>query len=168
MVCLVAARVHSRQVDPYKAVSTQLRLGLGYKVYSLLGIEVDPAGKWEKGNLINANCALASPPHYPPLVEPLRPGPTLVTHAHPTLLPNLLPVSPTPACTLFFFFFALLPAVLLLPLLPVPQLPPLLLWPSPRELSLPPTSSPPLWLSPLRLWVPPLSLVPLSLCSLVE
>ena len=124
-----------------------------------------------KGNLINANCALAAPPHYPPLVEPLPPGPTLVPHTPPTLLSNLLSVSPTPACTLFFFFFffffALLPAVLLLPLLPVPQLPPLLLRPSPRELSLPPTSSPPLWLSPL-LWVPPLSPVPLSLCSLVE
>ena len=74
----------------------------------------------KKGNLINANCALAAPPHYPPLVEPLRPGPTLVTHTPPTLFSNLLSVSPTPACTLFFFFFALLPAVLLLPLLPVP------------------------------------------------
>ena len=121
----------------------------------------------KKGNLIDAGGAVAAPPHYPPLVEPLRPGPTLVTHTHPTLLSNLLSVSPTPACTLFFFFFALLPAVLLLPLLPVPQLPPLLLRPSPCGLSLPPPPSPPLWLSPL-LWVPPLSPVPLSLCSLVE
>ena len=72
-------------------------------------------------------------------------------HTPPTLSSNLLSVSPTPACTLFFFFFALLPAVLLLPLLPVPQLPPLLLRPSPCGLSLPPPPSPPLWLSPL-LW----------------
>ena len=80
----------------------------------------------KRGDLVNANCALAAPPHYLPLVGPLRPGPTLVTLTPPTLLSNLLSVSPTPACTLFFFFFVLLPAALLLPLLPVPELPPLL------------------------------------------
>ena len=49
------------------------------------------------------------PPHYPPLVEPLRPGPTWVPHSLSNPLTNLLSVSPTPARTLLFFF-ALLPA----------------------------------------------------------
>ena len=55
-----------------------------------------------KGNLINAKCALAAPPHYPPLVEPLRPGPTLVPPTPSNPLTNLLSVSPTPAPTLLF------------------------------------------------------------------
>ena len=58
----------------------------------------------KKGNLINAKSALAAPPHHPPLVEPLRPGPTLVPPTLSTRLPNLLSVSPTPAPTLLFFF----------------------------------------------------------------
>ena len=33
--------------------------------------------RWEKGNLINAKCVVAAPPHYLPLVVPLRPGPLL-------------------------------------------------------------------------------------------
>ena len=99
---------------------------------------------------------MAAPPHYPPLVEPLRPGPTLVPPTHSNPLSNLLSVSPTPARTLFFFF-ALLPAARLLSLLPLPPtLPPLPpLWPSqspPLLILLPsllPLPLPPPWVSPL-------------------
>ena len=71
-------------------------------IYGLQAMMTDQRRKnaWEKGNLINANCALAAPPHYPPLVEPLRPGPTLVPHSLSNSLTNLLSVSPTPARTL--------------------------------------------------------------------
>ena len=57
-----------------------------------------------KGNLIDAGGVVAAPPHYPPLVEPLRPGPTLVPLTLSNPLTNLLSVSPTPARTLLFFF----------------------------------------------------------------
>ena len=78
-----------------------------------------------KGNLIDAGGVVAAPPHYPPLVGPLRPGPTLVPLTLSNPLTNLLSVSPTPARTLLFFF-ALLPAARLLSLLLVPpMLPPL-------------------------------------------
>ena len=43
----------------------------------------------EKGNLIDAGGVVAAPPHYPPLVEPLRPGPTLVPHTPSNPLTNL-------------------------------------------------------------------------------
>ena len=113
-----------------------------------------------KGNLINAKCALAAPPHYPPLVEPLRPGPTLVPPTLSTRLPNLLSVSPTPAPTLLFFF-ALLPAARLLSLLLVPpMLPPL---PSLRLSQSPPLLAPLPSLLPLPLplpWVSPPPLPP--------
>ena len=96
-------------------------------------------GSGEKGNLINAKCALAAPPHYPPLVEPLRPGPTLVPPTLSNRLSNLLSVTPTPAPTLLFFF-ALLPAARLLSLLLVPpMLPPL---PSLRLSQSPPLLTP--------------------------
>ena len=85
----------------------------------------------KNGNLIDAGGVVAAPPHYPPLVEPLRPGPTLVPLTLSNPLTNLLSVSPTPARTLLFFF-ALLPAARLLSLLLLPPMPPPLppLWPS--------------------------------------
>ena len=114
----------------------------------------------EKGNLINAKCALAAPPHYPPLVEPLRPGPTLVPPTRSNRLTNLLSVTPTPAPTLLFFF-ALLPAARLLSLLLVPpMLPPL---PSLRLSPSPPLLAPLPSLLPLPLplpWVSPPPLPP--------
>ena len=110
----------------------------------------------EKGNLIDAGGVVAAPPHYPPLVEPLRPGPTLVPPTLSNSLTNLLSVSPTPARTLLFFF-ALLPAARLLSLLLLPPMPPPLppLWPSqspPLLILLPsllPLPLPPPWVSPL-------------------
>ena len=47
-------------------------------------------GRLPKGNLINAKCALAAPPHYPPLVGPLHPCPALVPHTSNNLLSDLL------------------------------------------------------------------------------
>ena len=99
---------------------------------------------------------MAAPPHYPPLVEPLRPGPTLFPLTLSNSLPNLLSVSPTPARTLLIFF-ALLPAARLLSLLllppMLPPLPPLWLSQSPPLLTLLPSLLPlplPLpWVSPL-------------------
>ena len=110
----------------------------------------------EKGNLIDAGGVVAAPPHYPPLVEPLRPGPTLFPLTLSNSLPNLLSVSPTPARTLLFFF-ALLPAARLLSLLLLPPMPPPLppLWPSqspPLLILLPsllPLPLPLPWVSPL-------------------
>ena len=51
---------------------------------------------FQRGNLINAKCALAAPPHYPPLVEPLRPG--------SLLLLLLLCASPAPSILLLVLF----------------------------------------------------------------
>ena len=46
-----------------------------------------------KGKLIHAGCPVAAPPHYLPLVVPLRPGPVLCVLLVPThpLLAILLP-----------------------------------------------------------------------------
>ena len=104
----------------------------------------------KKGNLIDAGGVVAAPPHYPPLVEPLRPGPTLVPLTLSNPLTNLLSVSPTPARTLLFFF-ALLPAARLLSLLLLPPMPP---------------PQPPLWPSqspPLLILLPSLLPLPLPL-----
>ena len=116
----------------------------------------------KKGNLIDAGGVVAAPPHYPPRVEPLRPGPTLVPLTLSNSLTNLLSVSPTPAPTLLFFF-ALLPAARLLSLLLVPpMLPPL---PSLRLSQSPPLLAPLPSLLPLPLplplpWVSPPPLPP--------
>ena len=97
---------------------------------------LEPAAK--KGNLINAKCALAAPPHYLPLVEPLRPGPISLggAPAPPSTLPPPLLSIPLPlplalSRTLPCFSLALLPAARLLSLLLAPPalLPPSL--PSP-------------------------------------
>ena len=117
-------------------------------------------GRVPEGNLIDAGGVVAAPPHYPPLVEPLRPGPTLVPPTPSNRLSNLLSVSPTPAPTLLFFF-ALLPAARLLSLLLVPpMLPPL---PSLRLSQSPPLLAPLPSLLPLPLplpWVSPPPLPP--------
>ena len=63
----------------------------------------DDEKRAKKGNLINAKCALAAPPHYLPLVEPLRPGSLL-------LLLLLLCVSPAPSTLHALFLLTLLPA----------------------------------------------------------
>ena len=115
---------------------------------------------WGKGSLIDAGGVVAAPPRYPPLVEPLRPGPTLFPLTLSNSLPNLLSVSPTPARTLLFFF-ALLPAARLLSLLLVPpMLPPL---PSLRLTQSPPLLAPLPSLLQLQLplpWVSPPPLPP--------
>ena len=99
-----------------------------------------------KGKLIYAACPVAAPPHYLPLVVPLRPGPVLCVLLVPTLpllaillsnaltfsrtcpslrllalpWPSLLPLSP---CLRFLSLLAALPLPLLslLPLLLLPE-----------------------------------------------
>ena len=51
--------------------------------------------------VINAKCVVAAPPHYLPLVEPLRPGSLL-------LLLLLLCASPVPSILLALFLLTLL------------------------------------------------------------
>ena len=99
-----------------------------------------------KGKLIHAGCPVAAPPHYLPLVVPLRPGPVLCVLLVPTppllaiLLSNALTFSrtcptrrlsvlpwpsilPLPPCLRFLSPFAAspLPLRLLLSLLPLPE-----------------------------------------------
>ena len=105
-------------------------------IYGGLSVQVG------KGKLIHAACPVAAPPHYLPLVVPLRPGPLLCVLLAPALprlailfsnaltfsrtcpslrllvlpWPSLLPFSP---CLRFLSLFAVLPLPLLslLPLL---------------------------------------------------